>query len=532
LNLPETKFVFVFDTTFFWSLLDFNKHTCIEDIAEIFKLYHNLDYIAPKTILYELQGRHKSKIAYLQQFIEFEKTAISDEDIKKLVELNQRSKTKYFEASEKGDYKIIQTALNCKTKNNVVMLVSNDEGIHKFVGDYFPHSVRTIWVPHFLSFLAKQAPEIDTREKLMDIAEELKHHIVDYRLKTSRGLIPLQDIEQILLSATLIAVYPQAITKEFQQFVEKNNTAVNLPKHLKKAGTMLQQILSYIELEDNQLVEEALDQVVSYVYTIEPKERENTKSLIAPYLIKVYSSLASIYDKNGELSGAISALERAKELFPLVHSNETTDQIYAMLSWIHLFSGSVSLAFHYFKKIENLENQFVKQIELLLQLSTAVEENIKEEFSGLLSVEKWTELLKISKISQNEQLKHKLQILVGTLDKKPKFFFDARHFNVRNAYIRNNDKLSFLLEEYMVIELQMKKEYCILRVSNPEVGEIEWRMPKIEKIEKVAKGDCIYITDGIVEKISKPRPGVNVAATVYLQIKNEDVVVKKESKLI
>jgi len=531
--LNETKFVFVFDTSFFWSLLDVHQQTCLEDISEIFNLYPNLEYVVPRTVLYELQGKHKDKINYIQRIFTIETRAISDSDIRHLIELNRRSKTRFFQTDEKGDYKIIQTALNRKSKTNVVMIVSNDEGIHKFVLEYLSsYPIRAIWVPWFVSFLSHQAPDNVTKKRLKQTAELLKSYIVNYRQQTERGIIPIRDIEQILLSSSLVPSSTQIFAKEFQQFLQQPCESSTLPKYLKNIGEFIQKLFSYIELEDSLLIEETLEKLFSYLYNLSVRERENTKTLIAPYLVKIYSSLASIYDKQGFISATISALERSRTYLDLLNDNTTIEQIYALLSWVHLFSSGLPLARYYFQKVKSLENQFVRRLRVLMNLIFLSDENSLEDIYSQLSDETWSKLLNIAKICHNPTLKNRLQTIIDKFQQKKRFSLDARHFTIKDASIDDNEQLNFLKWEFVIIDIQPKSNYFIIKATNERTGELEFRCSKIKKLQIAKNGDILSFKSGVVKNISKPRPGSTVNATIYLDISDDHIEITKTSKLM
>lgn len=510
---------FIIDTNLFWSLFDCNRHRLIEDIEEIFKFNSEIDYKLPKVLVRELSGIHKSKIPYLQQHLTFEKEEISDVSIQPLIELNNSVKgSKPFNRDEKGDYKVIQTALKFNSEDIITIIVSNDEGIHRFVSELLPEKkLNVIWLSSFLEFLAKQAVEKTVRERFHSTSKMLKEQIETYRSKSDRELIPLRDIDKILVTSSVTEQIAEDYREDFDNLVYLNETTRELPVYLKKIGQKLNKIYGYIDLEEITLIEDELEKFEKYTFSLKSTDRDRIHSLVALHMISILSKMATLYDQKGEMSAVVSTLERAKVQLKYISTYKDKSQLFTLLSWVHLLNNSTQLSKFYYAKIEDFSLDIAEKLKALMALFNTPRIEIGEKNFSLLPLETWLQLQTIVKISLNSTLKEKINTLCEMYCVKPIGVFDVRHFSIKNEKISANHRLSFLQEESRILNKKILKKGCIkIRASNKKMGEIELQIPEIKSVKESIRGDVIIINDGTVERISRPRPGTKYNAAIYL----------------
>ncbi|MHA1401545.1 MAG: hypothetical protein ACTSQE_14440 [Candidatus Heimdallarchaeaceae archaeon] len=532
--MTDTKFLFIFDTSFFWALFEINKHTIIEHVAEIFKFNKDISYIAPKTILCELSGKHKDKLPYLQNHINFETETISDEEIEELVKINRSLKTRCFEWDEKGDFKIIQTAIKHNSQDTVTAVISNDEGFHRFLREVIPEKgIRVIWVPFFLSFLSKLAIEKDVQDEIGSTAEILSEQIESYRSRLNRGIIPIRDFERVLVYSTPTRDLTKDLQNSFDSFVLNRNRNANLPSYLTKIGEMVIKIYSYLDLQESFIVEEEIEKLETYTMNIKIEERENVYCLLEPHMVSIFYKLAQIYDQEGAFSAVISALERAKSYLQYSKDSSNQSQLFAILSWVHLLNNSETLAKYYFGKVKDFSFEISLRVRTLIQLSTTPISDISKEIYDLLPYETWQELKRVLTISLNRKIRDKIDYLLSNFGEKSTFMLDARHFAIRNEIIAENQILDFLKKDHLLLDITKKTAEIVVHCSNNEIGELELRLPKLEKLDRAIKGDILRIKNGKVSKITKPRPGLKTKATVYFtDLSEHDLELVKKQKII
>ncbi|MHA1865150.1 MAG: hypothetical protein ACTSVB_11275 [Candidatus Heimdallarchaeaceae archaeon] len=532
----ETKFLFVFDTSFFWSLLNVNRHQLIQDIKEVFDFVPNIEYLAPKIILKELSGKYKDKCPFLEQHIHFTGVKITEEEIKELKSLNYSLANHAFERDEKGDYLIIKSAQKHNDSEVVTFIVSNDEGIHLFLNQAIPEEkIKPIWVARFLSFLAKQSPTKPQKQRFIQASEMLEEYIETYRIKAKRGETPFYDIEKILMSAKFLPAEEQVV--QLQEALEnqiitgeKNQT---LPSFINQIGSKLHQIFTYIDLGETNVIESQLESIENIIRNLNLEQQETIYRIISFYIIAILNRLASLYDQNGAFSGIVSALERAKYYLKYVDEYKDKSQLYAILSWIHLLNNSVDLSQYYFSKVTDKNFELARKLIALLTLYNTPLAKINLKLYELLPSEIWKDLSETLAICPNRLLRDKIYYIVNTFKIKPSFVFDARHFSLKNVSVSDNYLLSFLKEQFRILNIQKKESSVVIECYDSKIGQIELRLPVMTKLLKASHGDLISFQGGIVAKINKPGPGKKHSATIYFsKLEEKDYSVSKDSKLI
>ncbi|MHA1415153.1 MAG: hypothetical protein ACTSRR_02725 [Candidatus Heimdallarchaeaceae archaeon] len=534
--MSKTKFLFVFDTSFFWSLLNVNRHQLIQDIKEVFDYVPNIQYIAPKVILKELSGKYKDKCPFLERHIQFTDIEITEEELKELKKLNSSLPNHAFEREEKGDYIIINTAKKYDDSEAVKFVVSNDEGIHLFLDQAIPEEkIKPIWVARFLSFLAKQSLTKNQKRRFTQASEMLEEYIDTYRVKSKRGETPFYDIEKILMSAKFLPAEEQInrLQEALENQIITGEKSDTLPSFVNQIGSKLHQIFSYIDLGETNVIESQLESVEVIIMNLSLEQQETVYKIISFYLITILNRLASIYDQNGAFSGIVSALERAKFYLKYVEEYEDKSQLYAILSWIHLLNNSDDLSRYYFSKVTDKNFELAKKLTALLELYDTPLAKIDTRLYELVPSETWKNLNETLAICPNRLLREKIAYIVNTFEIKPSFVFDARHFNLKNMEIKENSLLSFLKEQFRILNIIKKESSVVIECHDSKIGQIELRLPIIRTILKVSPGDLISFRGGTIAKIKKPSPGKKHSATIYFsKLEEDDCIISKDSKLI
>ncbi|MHA1397302.1 MAG: hypothetical protein ACTSSF_06295 [Candidatus Heimdallarchaeaceae archaeon] len=499
-------------------------------MKEIFKFYNEISYVAPYTIVKELSSQ-RDKVIFLQQHIDFTKSQIFPQKINKLKEFNEKTHPHCFEREETGDYEIIQTAIDNKTKNLIPIIVSNDEGIHNFVQQVLSDlGIKAIWGHSFLLFLSRQASEESSRQLFSKAANLQKSYVEDYRKKYYRGIIEEGDFDKILAKTLTTIDYSTDIKLSFEQMIKDKECTKELPTHLEKIANFFTSMFSYLDLNDTNLAEQELRKLEEFVYSLRSTDREEINCLIAPHKISFLLNLASIYDQKNEITGVISALERASSNLTYTGDKERREQVYSLLSWIHLLCGSNSLARFYFDKTEKKQTFFWKKTDILFNLLLLDEEQLDETIMEQLPEEEWNNLTKIINISWNQKLQHKLKTLLERVERKTVFALDARHFRIKDELIETTSLLNFLQKDFLVIKIIRKGDKIVLNCVNSLLGEFNFVFPLIETLQGLTKGDVISLNNGRVERISKPQPGSKMKGTVYFKETEELDLCKKQFK--
>jgi len=202
----ETEMIFIFDTSFLCSVLDFvhQRKDEFEKIFEVINSYAQIDYKIPTYVWEEIPVRYKFWSPLLPNTTSFTNYEIPDERINDLKFLNEIRRKKFFTDDEIFDYKIIQTALDYKTDRITSIIVSNDEGIHSFVSKALQEpNVRSIWSHTFLLFLARNGKNEKIIKILEKVADGVEKLINEYRTKEKRKKLLIQPFDKTLISVKL-----------------------------------------------------------------------------------------------------------------------------------------------------------------------------------------------------------------------------------------------------------------------------------------------------------------------------------------
>ncbi|UJG43092.1 MAG: hypothetical protein K9W46_12045 [Candidatus Heimdallarchaeum endolithica] len=202
----ETEMIFILDTSFLCSVLDFvhQRKDEFEKIFEVINSYEQIDYKIPTYVWEEIPVRYKFWSPLLPNTTSFTDYEIPDERINDLKFLNEIRRKKFFTDDEIFDYKIIQTALDYKTDRITSIIVSNDEGIHSFVSKALQEpNVRSIWSHTFLLFLARNGKNEKIIKILEKVADGVEKLINEYRTKEKRKKLLIQPFDKTLISVKL-----------------------------------------------------------------------------------------------------------------------------------------------------------------------------------------------------------------------------------------------------------------------------------------------------------------------------------------
>lgn len=202
----EIEMLFILDTSLLCGILDTHQDYEYELklILNVLNSYDQIDYNIPIAVWDEIPAKYKNRTPSLQDILIFKEYEITDERINELIILNEIRISRFFDEEEIIDYKIIQTALDHRTDDIISIIVSNDEGIHKFINRAIQEqNIRSIWSHTFLSFLANNENSKKQRKKLNNLAKDIKEHIEDYRKRNQRGEIYLNPFDETLLSVKL-----------------------------------------------------------------------------------------------------------------------------------------------------------------------------------------------------------------------------------------------------------------------------------------------------------------------------------------
>lgn len=91
-----------------------------------------------------------------------------------------------------------------KSSENIVIVVSNDEGIHNYCKKNLPaKKISVIWSHSLVEFIAINERIEEDSIKLHDLSSKMKRYLENYRREHKRRIIKDYPIEQLLLSLDL-----------------------------------------------------------------------------------------------------------------------------------------------------------------------------------------------------------------------------------------------------------------------------------------------------------------------------------------
>lgn len=184
--MARLKYLFIFDTNFFRSLIHLKSLVILERIQEIFNFYNEIDYIATTDIIREL-SRFRKENKYLVNHIKFIQETTRKGDIKKLKKINIKSRLYYLNKNEHIDYIFIQTAIDSIESSEYVCVVTDDEGIHDFIEFIIDkENIGVTWNHGFLKFLAGYASEGFETDEILTTANKQKQYINKFRKERER----------------------------------------------------------------------------------------------------------------------------------------------------------------------------------------------------------------------------------------------------------------------------------------------------------------------------------------------------------
>ena len=168
-----------------------------------------------------------------------------------------------------------------------------------------------------------------------------------------------------------------------------------------------EKILEMIKAVDKKTSE--MEDYISNLSILSSSESVNCGTL---WLVSLSISSSSLLNASSEriansskgvssdtLSSSISALERVRNQFISYSDSEEAHNIIILLSWLHLLSGSNSLAKFYFNKIpKNFSHPLMKKINALLKLLYTAEVNVGRKLYDTLSEEDWEKIQELMKI--------------------------------------------------------------------------------------------------------------------------------------
>ncbi len=193
-------FLFIFDTNLLCYLIDYSLLDVLSLIAPLYEESSISDYIAPPSILSDLPVRYKDNISLIRSLMNFQQYTIGDTQKQFLVEINENLKRPTFDKKEYYDYNIIQNAIEYNESDIVPVIVTNDEGIRKFVEqNFFYDGIRSIWVHTFFKYSAKLTSDQRVEKKLLMTADIIEHKLNDYRQENKRDKAVLSLFERALL---------------------------------------------------------------------------------------------------------------------------------------------------------------------------------------------------------------------------------------------------------------------------------------------------------------------------------------------
>ena len=534
MNLIDTYFLFVFDTSFIQSIINTKMLNLTDKISEIIKYYKNINCVAPKTILREL-SYSREKIVYLHKNFDFKEIILSPSQLSYYQTINNSLSPRCFSDDEIGDYEFIHTAVNSKTSDLVTIIVSNDEGIHDFLIKGIPEKeIKAIWGQNFLLFCSRHSFDKHTQEEFEKAADLQKEYLEDYRKKQKRGVIEFRDFEKVLVKTSTSLDYSLEIRDSFDSLIRGEQYKGNIPEHLREIGKITADTMSIIDLNDEELLEEKIENLENQIHKLSLDDMNKVKHLLSPYLLTIYIELAKIYDQRNFLTAEISTLERVKALYGAYIESDSLSNIVILLSWLHLLSGSNSLSRIYFEKIpEKFNTPLVTKLDALLNLLITPDINIDINLYNKLSEEDWIKIQELMKVCQNSILCDKISLLLESFGEGTKFELDARHYTIKDEVIEDNPLLQFLRNDFLIINVEKKTETITLHCSNSKMGEFDFRLPRLESLENIAKSDVIFLQNGKIDRISKPRPGLKTKGTIYFSsINADDIELKQYGKII
>ncbi|MCE7747107.1 MAG: hypothetical protein GPJ51_01830 [Candidatus Heimdallarchaeota archaeon] len=530
----DTEFLFVFDTSLLQSLINTKMLNLTDKISEIEKYYNNITFIVPKTILKEL-AYSREKIVYLHKNFNFQEVSLSLSQLNKYQEINSTLSPHCFSKDEVGDYEIIHSAIENNTSKLVTIVVSNDEGIHEFLTKGIPEKeVKAIWGENFLLFCSRHSFDIKTRKEFEKAAELQKEYLEDYRKKQMRGVIEFRDFEKVLVKTSSSLDYSSEIREAFDHLIRGEQYEEDIPQHLREIGKMITDTMSIIDLHDEELLEDKIHLLEEQIQELSLTDRDAIKHLLAPHLLTAYVELAKIYDHRNFLSAEISTFERMKANYATYMEEDSLSNMTILLSWLHLLSGSNSLSRLYFKRIpKKYDTSLVRKLNALLSLLNTSDIDLNIQIFNRLTNEEWVNIQELMKICYNQVLCDKISLLLEAFGEGTKFELDARHYAIRNEMIENYSILHFLRNDFLIVSKDKKSDSINLHCSNSKMGEFDFRFPIVEKLEEATKGDVIFIQDGKIARVSKPRPGIKTKGTIYFSsINADDIELKQFGKII
>ena len=505
-----------------------------DKISEILKYHKNISYIAPKTILREL-SYSRDKIVYLHKNFDFKETTLNPSLLSYYQTINNTFSPRCFSDDEIGDYEFIHAAVDSKTSDIVTIIVSNDEGIHDFLLKGIPEKeIKAIWGQNFLLFCSRHSFDKHTREEFEKAANLQREYLEDYRMKQKRGVIEFRDFEKVLVKTSTSIDYSEEIRDSFDSLVRGEQYEGSIPEHLKKIGKIIADTMSIIDLNDEELLEDKIDYLENQIQELILEDKDKVKYLLSPYLLTIYIELAKIYDQRNFLTAEISTLERVKALYGAYIESDSLSNIVILLSWLHLLSGSNSLSRIYFEKIpEKFNTSLVTKLDALLNLLITTDIHLDIDLYNKISEEDWVKIQELMKICYNQALCDKISLLLEAFGEETKFELDARHYAIKNETIESNSILHFLRNDFLIIRKDKKGDSINLHCSNSKMGEFDFRFPRLKKLEESSKGDVIFIQNGKIERVSKPRPGIKTKGTIYFSsINADDIELKQFGKII